>query len=130
MAHGSPPGGPRVQEVDRYGVHVQRGERQPQLDALRPAFTQAEDAAAAGFKPGGLGGAHSGQVLLVGVGGADLTEVAGGGFEVVMIAAQARSLEARGLLGVQQTERGADAEAGRLFEQADGLANQFEFGCG
>ena len=73
------------------------------------------------LSPMSLGGADRVDLLLEGVGGADLVEVAGGGLEVVVQVHEPGRLEPRDVRLAHEAERGAGLHGGLGLDEPDGL---------
>src|SRR6185436_18745119 len=104
------------EEVDRDRRHAQAAQLERELDEIFVALPHPDDPAAAGLHPRLLDVADRPDAVLVVVRRADLREMSGAGFQVVVEAVDARLLEAERLLALEDAERGADADADRLLD--------------
>ena len=115
--------GPRVEEVQRHLVRVERGQLGGELGALLEGFAHADDAAAADLHAGVAHHAQGLPALLPGVGGDDLREVRAGGLEVVVVAVHAHRGEVVDLLLGEHPERRGDVDVDGLLDRGDGFAH-------
>ena len=99
------------QEVDGNGFDTQGGNVHVHVNPVFPCFSQPHDAAAAYFQPGFHGPFDRLDLVVVRVGGADVREVAAGGFQIVVVTGDARRLQLLAMLFGEKTVRGAQGDA-------------------
>ena len=99
------------QEVDGSGFDAQGGNVHVHVNSVFPCFSQPHDAAAAYFQTGFHGPLDRLYLVVVRVGGADVREVAAGGFQIVMVTGDARRFQLLAVLFGEKTVGGAQGNA-------------------
>ena len=90
----------RHQCVDGNGLDSQLGKTERHVDTVFPGFAHTDDAAGTYAEPFGLRQANGLYTVVIGMGRADLREIAARGFDIVMVARDARGTQSAELFTV------------------------------
>ena len=109
------------EQVQGDGDHPQLRQVQGHVDAVLPGLPHAQDTAGAHLQPGGLGPANVLQLVLIGVGGADVGKIPAGRLQIGVVPGHPGLPHGLELLDALEPVGGAQGKAGLRPQTAVGL---------